>query len=42
MLAYRPERQDSDFQKSRSAFIYIDIFYNTLMFHHLNANQNLF
>ena len=42
ILVYRYERQNSDAKKSRSTFLYIDIFYNTLMFLHLNTNQNLF
>ena len=42
LILVRYERQNSDTQKGRSTFLYIDVFYNTLMFLHFNTKQNLF
>ena len=39
---YRYTGISADAQKYRSTFIYIDIFYNTLMLLHFSTNQNLF
>ena len=42
IVVYGYKRQNSDPGKGRSTFLYIDVFYNTLMFLHFNTNQNLF
>ena len=42
ILVYQYERQNSNAEKGRSTSFYNNIFYNTLMFLHFNASQNLF